>query len=114
MAGVPVTAVLGDQHAALIGHACMGAGSVKNTYGTGSIMMCNVGATAIIPDDGLVGTVAFQLGPREEALYALEGPVACGGATLQWLTEGMDLIRSPEEVGESVCLRARCPAILAP
>ena len=95
--GVPVTAALGDQHAALFGQACYSAGEVKNTYGTGCFMLLNTGPTPIISKNGLLTTVAYKLG-KQPAMYALEGSIAIAGALVQWLRDNLGLISTSEEI----------------
>jgi glycerol kinase len=98
---VPVAGIAGDQQAALFGQACHGAGSAKNTYGTGSFVLLNTGAEAPDPGDGLLATVAC--GPDEAAAYALEASIFVTGAAVQWLRDGLGVI---EEAGESEALAA--------
>ena len=98
LAGVPVSGILGDQHAALLGQACTQPGMAKNTYGTGSFVLMNVGPTCPAPADGLLTTVAWDLGPHGFD-YALEGAVFVTGAAIQWLRDGLGLIRSAGEIG---------------
>ncbi|HEY5815985.1 MAG TPA: glycerol kinase GlpK [Solirubrobacterales bacterium] len=98
---VPVAGIAGDQQAALFGQACHGAGSAKNTYGTGSFVLLNTGAEAPEPGEGLLTTVACA--PGGEAAYALEASIFVTGAAVQWLRDGLGLI---EEAGESEALAA--------
>ena len=95
--GVRVAGVLGDQQAALVGQTCLRPGEAKNTYGTGCFLLMNTGETAVPSTAGLITTVAYQLG-NERAVYALEGSVAVAGALVQWLRDGLGLIRSSGEI----------------
>jgi glycerol kinase len=85
-AAVPVTAALGDQQAALFGQCCFEAGEAKNTYGTGSFLLCNTGAEPVESEHGLLTTVAFQRS-GEDPRYALEGSVFVTGAAIEWLAD---------------------------
>lgn len=100
-AGVPVSGVAGDQQAALFGHACFAPGMTKNTYGTGSFVLMNVGAEKPEPVDGLLTTVAWSLGQVTPAAtsYALEGAIFVTGAAVQWLRDGLGLIGDSAEIG---------------
>ena len=106
-AGVPITGVAGDQQAALFGQAAFEPGDAKNTYGTGSFVLMNVGGTLPEPVDGLLTTVAWLLdtpqGPKPT--YALEGSVFATGATVQWLRDGLGII---DEASELEALAAQC------
>ncbi|WP_018151595.1 glycerol kinase GlpK [Leeia oryzae] len=86
----PITGVAGDQQAALFGQACHQPGMVKNTYGTGCFMLMQTGADAKASQHGLLTTRAAQTGP--DAAYALEGSVFVGGAVIQWLRDGLEMI----------------------
>ncbi|NBO84253.1 MAG: glycerol kinase, partial [Actinobacteria bacterium] len=97
-AGVPVSGVAGDQQAALFGQACFSPGSAKNTYGTGSFVLLNVGAKCPAPTSGMLTTVAWQLGSKP-ATYALEGAIFVTGAAIQWLRDGINIISAANEVG---------------
>jgi len=97
-AGVPVSGVAGDQQAALFGQACFTPGSAKNTYGTGSFVLLNVGTTCPAPTSGMLTTVAWQLG-SQPAVYALEGAIFVTGAAVQWLRDGLNIIDASSEVG---------------
>jgi glycerol kinase len=100
---IPVTGVAGDQQAALFGQMCTELGMVKNTYGTGCFLMMNTGATAVQPENRLLTTVAWQL--NGQTTYALEGSVFVGGAVMQWLRDGLRLIRNAaasEKIAKSV------------
>jgi glycerol kinase len=90
LAGVPVAGVLGDQQAALLGHGCVEPGSVKNTYGTGAFLLQNTGRDPVASRNGLIATVAWQLG-EAPPVYALEGSVAVAGSLLDWLCDDLGL-----------------------
>jgi glycerol kinase len=92
---VPVTGVAGDQQAALFGQACVAAGSGKNTYGTGSFVLQNAGATPPRPLPGLLSTVAWRIGER--LTYALEASIFVTGAAVQWLRDGLGILASAAE-----------------
>lgn len=87
---IPILGVAGDQHAALFGQACFEPGMAKNTYGTGCFMLMNIGNLMQVSHHGLLTTLAWQLGGRQE--YALEGSVFVAGAAVQWLRDGLKII----------------------
>jgi glycerol kinase len=95
--GVPVTAVLGDQQAALFGQCCFEPGDVKNTYGTGCFLLMNIGTEACRSHHGLLTTVAYQMA-NQAPVYALEGSIAIAGAAVQWLRDNLGLISRASEV----------------
>jgi glycerol kinase len=97
-AGIPVAGVAGDQQAALFGQACFAVGDAKCTFGTGSFIVMNTGAQPLRSDAGLLSTVAWQLGEGGEAVYALEGGAFVCGAAVQWLRDGLGLIRHASEI----------------
>ena len=97
-AGVPVSGIAGDQQAALFGQACFTPGSAKNTYGTGSFVLLNVGTSCPAPTQGMLTTVAWQL-DSQPAVYALEGAIFVTGAAVQWLRDGLNIIDASSEVG---------------
>ncbi len=97
VAGVPITGILGDQQAALVGQACFRPGEVKNTYGTGCFLLMNTGERPVASDFGLLTTVAYKLGDGA-AHYALEGSVAITGALVQWLRDNLGLIEKSADV----------------
>jgi glycerol kinase len=102
LAGVPVSGVAGDQQAALFGQACFSPGMAKATYGTGSFVLLNVGAACPPPTEGLLTTVAWDLGDHgtaERVAYALEGAVFVTGAAIQWLRDGLGLIAEAAGIG---------------
>ena len=96
-AEIPITAILGDQQAALFGHACERAGMAKNTYGTGCFMLLNTGETAVQSQQRLLSTVAWQQA-HQPMQYALEGSVFMAGAIVQWLRDGLGLIEHSAEI----------------
>jgi glycerol kinase len=96
--GIPISGVAGDQQAALIGQACFTPGMAKNTYGTGSFVLLNVGRRARLLRRGMLTTVAWQLADGTVA-YALEGAVFVTGAAIQWLRDGLGLIETAAEIG---------------
>ena len=93
---IPIAGIAGDQHAALFGQVCTRKGMAKNTYGTGCFMLMNTGSQPIPSDNKLLTTVAWQLDGQTE--YALEGSVFIGGAVVQWLRDGLDVISDSSEV----------------
>jgi glycerol kinase len=97
LAGVPVAGMLGDQQAALVGQAALLPGEAKNTYGTGCFLLVNTGSTPVASQAGLITTVAYQLA-GQPACYALEGSIAVTGALVQWLRDGLGVIRSSAEI----------------
>jgi glycerol kinase len=105
-AGVPVSGMAGDQQAALFGQACLEPGMSKNTYGTGSFVLMNVGDVLPPPVEGLLTTVAWTVDGRPGATYALEGAIFVTGAAIQWLRDGLGVIDAADEVGP---LAAACP-----
>ncbi len=93
---IPVAGMAGDQQAALFGQACLSAGLAKNTYGTGCFMLLNTGAQAVESRNNLLTTIAWQ---RSDVIdYALEGSVFMSGAVVQWLRDGLKIIRHSAEV----------------
>jgi glycerol kinase len=99
LAGVPLTAMFGDQHAALFGQACFSPGEAKNTYGTGNFLVMNTGTEPVRSDAGLLSTVAYQVA-GQDTIYALEGSIAVTGALIQWLRDNLGLIATASEVEE--------------
>jgi glycerol kinase len=93
---IPLAGIAGDQQAALFGQRCTRPGLTKNTYGTGCFMLQNTGPRAVPSSNRLVTTVAWKIEDATE--YALEGSVFVGGAVVQWLRDGLGLIRKSEEV----------------
>jgi glycerol kinase len=97
IAGVPISGILGDQQAALVGQACFRPGEVKNTYGTGCFLLMNTGERMVPSNFGLLTTVAYKFGTAN-AHYALEGGVAISGALVQWLRDNLGLIQNSADV----------------
>jgi len=95
-ASLPICGVAGDQQAALFGQMCIKEGMVKNTYGTGCFIIMNTGRKAIKSQNNLLSTLAWVL--DRQPTYALEGSIFIAGAVVQWLRDGLKIIRSSEEV----------------
>jgi glycerol kinase len=93
---IPVGGIAGDQQAALFGQMCIHEGMVKNTYGTGCFMLMNTGTKPVESHNQLLTTIAWKIGDKTE--YALEGSVFNAGAVVQWLRDGLKLIRSSDEI----------------
>jgi glycerol kinase len=96
--GVPIRGVAGDQQAALFGQACFRPGMAKNTYGTGCFLLLHTGTRPVRSRRRLLTTIAWQLAPDRPLEYALEGSVFTGGAVVQWLRDGLGLIRHSADV----------------
>jgi glycerol kinase len=94
-AAIPIAGVAGDQQAALFGQCCFESGSVKNTYGTGGFLLMNTGDRAVASDGGLLTTIGWQIGDR--VTYVLEGSVFVCGAAIQWLRDGLGLLKTAAE-----------------
>jgi len=95
-AAIPIAGIAGDQQAALFGQRCVSPGMAKNTYGTGCFMLMHTGTVPIVSTQRLLTTVAWRIDGRLE--YALEGSVFIAGAVVQWLRDGLGIIRSAAEV----------------
>ena len=93
---VPIAGIAGDQQAALFGQMCTEPGSVKNTYGTGCFLLMNTGEKPIMSKNNLLTTVAWKIGDKVQ--YALEGSIFVGGSVVQWLRDGLGIIRSSSEI----------------
>jgi glycerol kinase len=93
---IPIAGIAGDQQAALFGQACTQPGMVKNTYGTGCFMLMNTGTKPTPSKNNLLTTVAWRIGNRTE--YALEGSIFIAGAVVQWLRDGLGIIKSSSDV----------------
>ena len=93
---IPIAGIAGDQQAALFGQQCIQPGMVKNTYGTGCFMLMNTGTKAVTSHHHLLTTIAWQI--NGETHYALEGSVFIAGAVVQWLRDGLQMIRTSAEV----------------
>ena len=94
-AGIPITGVAGDQQASMVGHGCLSSGTAKNTYGTGCFLLVHTGARMVQSRHGLITTLVCgeSMAPR----YALEGSVFMAGAAIQWLRDGLGVIRTAAE-----------------
>ncbi len=95
-APIEIAGIAGDQQAALFGQTCFARGLAKNTYGTGCFMLMNVGSEAVASKHKLLTTVAWEAGGPTE--YALEGSVFIGGAVVQWLRDGLGIVKSADEI----------------
>ena len=93
---VPIAGIAGDQQAALFGQMCTEPGAVKNTYGTGCFLLMNTGGKPILSKNNLLTTVAWKIGDCVN--YALEGSIFVGGSVVQWLRDGLGIIRSSSEI----------------
>lgn len=93
---VPVAGIAGDQQAALFGQMCTTPGSVKNTYGTGCFLLMNSGTKPITSSHNLLTTIAWKIG--DAVNYALEGSIFVGGSVVQWLRDGLGIIKSSSEI----------------
>ena len=93
---VPIGGIAGDQQAALFGQMCTEPGSVKNTYGTGCFLLMNTGEKPILSRNNLLTTIAWKIGDKVN--YALEGSIFVGGSVVQWLRDGLGIIRSSSEI----------------
>jgi glycerol kinase len=96
-AAIPITGIAGDQQAAGIGQACFTPGMVKSTYGTGCFALLNTGTTPVYSRNRLLSTVAYSL--NGQVHYALEGSIFIAGAAVQWLRDGLGLIKAASETG---------------
>jgi glycerol kinase len=94
--GIPIAGVAGDQQAAMVGQACFAEGEAKCTYGTGAFLLMNAGPHKVASKNGLLGTVAWQIG--DEVAYALEGSAFIAGAVVQWLRDGLGLFKKSADV----------------
>jgi glycerol kinase len=96
ISGIPIAGIAGDQQAALFGQMCTEPGMVKNTYGTGCFMVMNIGDKPKKSNSRLLTTIAWRIG--SETHYALEGSIFIAGAVVQWLRDGLGIIKKSEEV----------------
>lgn len=92
---IPICGVAGDQQAALIGQACFAPGTLKSTYGTGCFILLNTGQRAVVSQQNLISTIAYQL--NGQATYAIEGSIFVAGAAIQWLRDGLKIIKHASE-----------------
>ena len=97
---IPICGVAGDQQAATVGQACFAPGMVKSTYGTGCFALLNTGSQAVQSKNRLLTTIAYQLDGKRT--YALEGSIFIAGAAVQWLRDGLKLIRRAGDAGDAV------------
>ena len=98
---VPIAGIAGDQQAALFGQMCTEPGAVKNTYGTGCFMLMNSGERPIMSSNNLLTTIAWKIGDKVN--YALEGSIFVAGSVVQWLRDGLGIIRSSSEIEALAC-----------
>lgn len=101
---IPLAGIAGDQQSALFGQMCTAPGMVKNTYGTGCFMLMNTGEKAVSSANNLLTTIAWRI--NNKTMYALEGSIFIAGAVVQWLRDGLQIIRSSSDVEE---LAAKVP-----
>jgi glycerol kinase len=94
--GLPIAGIAGDQQAALFGQACFAEGDAKCTYGTGAFALMNIGSRPILSEHGLVTTAAWRI--RDKTTYALEGSAFIAGAAVQWLRDGLGIIRAAKDI----------------
>ncbi|MFJ9389953.1 glycerol kinase GlpK [Nocardioides sp. NPDC101246] len=94
---VPITGILGDQQAAMVGQVCLDAGEAKNTYGTGNFLLLNTGQELVRSQNGLLTTVCYQFGDQPP-VYALEGSIAVTGSAVQWLRDQLRVISNAGQV----------------
>lgn len=95
---VPIAGIAGDQQAALFGQMCLEPGAIKNTYGTGCFVMLNTGDKPVLSKNNLLTTIAWKIG--DQVNYALEGSIYVGGSVVQWLRDGLGIIKSSSEIEE--------------
>ena len=95
---VPISGIAGDQQAALFGQMCVEPGAIKNTYGTGCFVMLNTGPRPVLSRNNLLTTIAWKI--SDKVNYALEGSIYVGGSVVQWLRDGLGIIKSSSEVEE--------------
>lgn len=93
---IPISGILGDQQAALVGQKCFKEGQAKNTYGTGNFLLYNTGDKAVFSKHGLLTTVGYQFG-KQPPVFALEGSIAITGAAIKWLRDNMGIIKNASE-----------------
>ena len=100
---IPIAGVAGDQHAASFGQACFQVGMMKSTYGTGCFALVNTGVQQVQSTNRLISTIAYRL--NGETVYALEGSIFMAGAIMQWLRDGLNMVRDTSET-EALALAA--------
>lgn len=93
---IPVSGVIGDQQSALFGQMCIEEGAVKNTYGTGCFLLMNCGHRPVLSENRLITTIAWKIGDRVD--YALEGSIFVAGAAVQWLRDGLGIIKNSSDI----------------
>lgn len=98
--GTPIMGCLGDQSAALLGQRAFDQGTAKNTYGTGCFLLCNVGDKPVFSKNGLLATVAYDLGSGRKPTYALEGSIAAAGSAVRFLSDNLGFFNKPQEIDE--------------
>jgi len=96
--GIPISGMAGDQQAALFGQGCINPGDAKCTYGTGAFTLVNAGEGPTIPENGLLGTIAWQLTENSPIVYAIEGSTFIAGAVVQWLRDGLNIIDDAAQI----------------
>jgi glycerol kinase len=96
--GIPIAGVAGDQQSALFGQTCFAAGDAKCTFGTGSFILMNTGSELVHSGSGLLTTIAWQLGDKGKTVYALEGGAFVCGAAVQWLRDGLKIIKRAPDI----------------
>ncbi|KAL8278365.1 hypothetical protein RQP46_009257 [Phenoliferia psychrophenolica] len=100
LAGVPIASLVGDQQAALVGNKCLSRGDAKQTYGTGCFTLFNTSQDIVKSTHGLLTTIAYKAGPDAPVNFALEGAIAVGGSSVQWLRDNLGIIKSAPEASE--------------
>ncbi|XP_034244706.1 glycerol kinase isoform X1 [Thrips palmi] len=95
--GVPISAIMGNQQANLVGERCFKEGQAKSTYRSGCFLLYNTGTACVHSKHGLLSTVAYKLGPDAPTVYALEGSVAVAGHAIKWLKDNLNLLKDPAE-----------------
>ena len=95
---IPIAGIAGDQQSALFGQMCTKPGMLKNTYGTGGFLMLNTGEKPIESKNNLLTTIAWEINGK--TIYALEGSIFISGAVVQWLRDGLGIIKSSAEIEE--------------
>lgn len=95
--GIPISAILANQQASLVGQMCLKRGQAKNTYRSGCFLLMNTGKKPVLSTHGLLTTIAYKMGSKAAAVYALEGSVAIGGLALKWLQTNMEILNIPHD-----------------
>ncbi len=94
--GIPISSMIGNQQASLLGQLCFKPGQAKSTYRSGCFLLCNIGDNPVFSHHGLVTTVGYKFG-KNKPIYALEGNIAIGGAALKWLKDNLGLMNDAAE-----------------